>query len=271
MAAVLEQPTGTVLLTSSGELTILEQEERDYLEKLVERAFYSAGKALQTLRDKKLYRSTHNSFESYCLDRFNYNSSRSYQLMDAADVVDNLKKVPQIVELLPTAEGQVRPLVKLDFDTRREAWKMAVEEVNGKVPSGRVVKDIVNRIRERTKLPNPHRVGEVCMILPKDNPDLRGKSGSWCVIVGVGDFSCTVETWDGEYTVKIEHLKSLEYTDTDCQFMQQLLARLRRLYQVANRDAATDWLLLGFGKQPQAWLTLVQESLLVTLEQTYGL
>lgn len=271
MARVIEQSTGAVFIIGSSELTVDEEQERDYLEKLVDRAFYSAGKALQTLRDKKLYRSTHKTFEEYCFSRFNYNSSRTYQLMDAADVVDNLKKVPQIVEVLPTAEGQVRPLVKLDFDTRRLAWKLAVEEVNGKVPPGRVVKDIVDKIRSRTKLPNPYRVGEVCLILPKDNPDLRGKAGCWCIVTHVGDFSCTIETWDNEYVVKIEHLKSLEYTGSDCEFMGELLKRLRRLYQLPNHDSSIDWQLAGLGKQTQAWLTPIQEKVLNTIEQEYGL
>lgn len=271
MAHVIEQPTGAVSIIGSNDLTTDEEQERDRLEKLVDRAFYTAGKALQTLRDKKLYRSRHNTFEEYCFSRFNYNSSRTYQLMDAADVVDDLKKVPQIVEVLPTKEGQVRPLVKLDSDTRRLAWKLAVQEVDGKVPPQRVVRDIVDKIRERTKIPNPYRIGEVCLILPKDNPDLRGKSGCWCIITNKGDYSCTVQTWDNEYLVKIEHLKSLEYSDSECEFMGELLKRLRRLHQLPNHDSSIDWLLAGLGKQTQAWLTDVQKKVLHTLEEEYAL
>lgn len=44
--------------------------DRNHLERKVERAFYEAGKALQQLRDRKLYRSTHRTFEDYCRDRF---------------------------------------------------------------------------------------------------------------------------------------------------------------------------------------------------------
>ena len=50
----------------------------------VERAFYEAGKSLKELRDKRLYRSTHRTFEEYCRERFGYNRSRSYQFIDAA-------------------------------------------------------------------------------------------------------------------------------------------------------------------------------------------
>ncbi|MBD2509476.1 hypothetical protein H6G91_19625 [Nostoc muscorum FACHB-395] len=45
-----------------------EQEICDHLrpERKVERAFFEAGKALMELRDRKLYRSTHKTFEEYC-------------------------------------------------------------------------------------------------------------------------------------------------------------------------------------------------------------
>ncbi len=99
-----------------------EQEIRDrlHLERKVERAFFEAGKALAELRDRRLYRSTHGTFEEYCKDRFGYNRSRFYQLIDAAAVVDNLHKCPPFVDILPTAEGQVRPLTKLETEQQQE-------------------------------------------------------------------------------------------------------------------------------------------------------
>ncbi|MEH2118242.1 hypothetical protein [Nostoc sp.] len=77
----------------------------------------------------------------------------------------------------------------------------------------------MDRIRESTKVPNPYHISEICILLPKDNPDLRGKAGYWGVVSHVGEYSCTLQTWDGDYTVKIEHLKLLELLDEDCQFM----------------------------------------------------
>jgi hypothetical protein len=65
-------------------------------------------------------------------------------------------------------------------------------------------------------------VGEVLRFVVKDNPELRGKGGCWCIVTSVNNFSCTVNGWDGDYTVKMEHLKSLEYSDSDCQQMQVL-------------------------------------------------
>ncbi|MEH2227209.1 hypothetical protein [Nostoc sp.] len=96
----------------------------------MERAFFEAGKALIELRDRRLYRSTHKTFDRYCLDRFTYNRSCSYQLVDAAVVVDNLQKCPQFVDILPTAEGQVRPMTKLEPQEQQEVWLKAVELAN---------------------------------------------------------------------------------------------------------------------------------------------
>jgi hypothetical protein len=49
-----------------------ERKEREYLEKIVEKSFYSAGKALKDLRDKKLYRDQYPTFEEYCRVRFGF-------------------------------------------------------------------------------------------------------------------------------------------------------------------------------------------------------
>ena len=40
--------------------------DRLVLQRKVERAFFEAGKALAELRDRRLYRSTHKTFEEYC-------------------------------------------------------------------------------------------------------------------------------------------------------------------------------------------------------------
>ncbi|MBE9047693.1 hypothetical protein IQ255_25375 [Pleurocapsales cyanobacterium LEGE 10410] len=72
-------------------LSQAEQEERDSLESTVQQAFFIAGKALKTLRDKRLYRETHATFESYVRDRFDYTRRAADYLILAAQVVENLK------------------------------------------------------------------------------------------------------------------------------------------------------------------------------------
>ena len=117
------------------------------------------------LRDRRLYRSTHKSFEEYCRERFGFGRHAANHLISGAAVVENLVTIghqnqsEEMVtigsQILPTSERQVRPLTKLEPEQQREAWAKAVESAGGKVPSGRIVSDVVQRIRERTRVPNP--------------------------------------------------------------------------------------------------------------------
>ncbi|MDF5720211.1 MAG: hypothetical protein PUP91_06920 [Rhizonema sp. PD37] len=138
------------------ELSEDEQRLRLHLERKVERAFYEAGKALTELRDRKLYRSTHKTFEEYCRVRFGHSRQKSNYLIAAAGVFDNLTTIccqnspiedkKNDLLILPTTEGQVRPLTKLQPNQQCEVWLRAVEEAGGRMPSGRIVQDIVQRV-----------------------------------------------------------------------------------------------------------------------------
>ncbi|MHC5861441.1 hypothetical protein [Nostoc sp.] len=252
------------------ELTEQEISDRLHLERKVERAFFEAGKALTELRDRKLYRSTHKTFEEYCRDRFGHNRRQSYLLMDAAVIFDNLEqKCDRSDHILPTNEWQIRPLSKLDPDIQPEAWEQAVESANGKVPSHRIVKDAVQRIMERTQVPNTYQLGEVCQILAKDNPELRGKGGCWGIVARVNEFSCTVKTWNGEYTVGLQHLKSYNYLPAECEQMLLVYDRIARVYSGGLEESVQKFL-ESLGKQNRPYLTALEEKLLSFLEMEIG-
>lgn len=259
----------TVDVVAFEELTLEEERDRLHLERQVERSFYVAGKALRELRERKLHRSTHQSFDDYVRDRFGYNRSRSYQLIDAAIVVDVLEKCPQIVDIFPSRESQVRPLTKLEPPLVVEAWNQAVAEANGKVPPARIVKSIVERIRERTHLPNPWRIGEVATILVKENPDLRGKGGCWAIVTEVHPFGCTIKTWNGECLVRIENLQELLLSPAQKEEVRSLSERLNRLSQLPELDRGAYPILQSLGKQ--LFLTPIEEKLLIVLEEEYGM
>ncbi len=87
----------------------------------MERAFFEAGKALMELRNRRLYRSTHRTFEDYCRDRFGYSRRQPYLLMEASVVFDNLlEKCDPLDHILPTSERQVRPMTKLEPQEQQE-------------------------------------------------------------------------------------------------------------------------------------------------------
>ncbi len=136
-------------IVSSSLLSEAEKEERDSLERTVEQAFYVAGHALKILRDKKLYRETHDSFESYVKERFDFTRRAADYLISAAEVVDNLKREQFVLRtnVLPTKESQCRSLARLSPEKQQIAWHKAVEKAGGKVPSSRIIKEAVQEIK----------------------------------------------------------------------------------------------------------------------------
>jgi len=236
---------------------------------------------LTELHDRRLYRSTHKTFEEYCRHRFGHSRQKSNYLIAAADVYENLTTIccqnssdddltTNSSQILPTSEGQVRPITKLEPQEQWEVWQQAVELAGGKVPTGRIVKDVVQRIMERTQVPNTYQLGEVCQILAKDNPELRGKGGCWAIVSEVNDFSCTVRMWNGEYTVGLQHLKSCNYLPAECEQMRQVCDRITRLREKENLEDAPSAVLKHLGEVKRPYLTAVEEKLLTLLESEYG-
>lgn len=114
---------GTELLTTSerGLLTSYETVVQQGLDSFVE-----VGNALAAIRDGRLYRETHQTFEAYCIERWNLSKSRAYQFLRGAEVVERLAECTT-VDVMPDNEAQVRPLASLPEAQQAEAWQEAVE------------------------------------------------------------------------------------------------------------------------------------------------
>jgi len=130
-------------------LTAPEQDELHRCEAVIEEgrlAFLEVGNALATVREKRLYRATHRTFEDYVQQRWDMGRAHAYRLLDAAQVVGALSPIGD-TGVLPQNEAQVRPLVQLPPEERQEAWQEAVETApEGKV-TGAHVQEIVNKRR----------------------------------------------------------------------------------------------------------------------------
>jgi hypothetical protein len=72
-------------------------------------AFWAAGKALQVIRDARLYRDTHATFEDYVEQRWDMSRPQAYRLIDAWPLAERLSPMGdklnerQVRELLPLA------------------------------------------------------------------------------------------------------------------------------------------------------------------------
>ncbi len=126
-------------------------------------------------------------------------------------------------------------------------------------------KNIVDQIRERRPVPNPWRIGEVAQIVIKGNPELKGRSGQWCIIEEVLNFSCLVRTWDGIIQVRIENLKDVYYSSQQQREMKIISDRLRNIQQ-KNLEESVRKFLEGLGKINRPFLTTIEEKILRLIE-----
>jgi len=121
------------------------------LEATIERGlqtFVDVGNALLEIRDGRLYRQTHGTFEDYCRERWGFTDRRARMLMSAAETVGVLE-TGTTVPVLPSTERQARPLTALPPDAQREAWQRAVETA----PDGKMTAAHVQRVVDEQRHP----------------------------------------------------------------------------------------------------------------------
>lgn len=164
--------------TNEKPLSVREQKLRAELEQqiigTVGKAFVVIGQALKTIREQRLYRTTHRNFEAYTKDICDMARRTADQYIDAFTVVENVRHgarincigaemaaenerncaetVNQTVNTeaptlpLPANEAQARVLAKLTPEEQITAWKAAVMTApDGKISAAhirRTVKDL---------------------------------------------------------------------------------------------------------------------------------
>lgn len=115
------------------ELAVTEQTKLYELEHRIEaglQTFVDVGLALMEIRDSRLYRATHGTFEEYCGDRWGFSSRHAKRLIDSAEIAKNIE--PTGTDIF--SERHLRPLKKLQPDEQREVYREAVATApNGKV------------------------------------------------------------------------------------------------------------------------------------------
>jgi hypothetical protein len=85
-----------------------------------------------------LYRQQFDTFEAYCRERWNLDRRRAYQLLDAAEVAENLLCT---TGTQPQTERQARPLTRLEPEVQREVWQAVVEETPPEQITAKVVEE----------------------------------------------------------------------------------------------------------------------------------
>ena len=253
------------------ELSPEEEADRSRLELKVERAFYEAGSSLRELRERRLYRNTHKTWEEYCQERFGYTYRFVNFKIAAADVFDNLLNHFSKSDLgtncsqkiLPNRESQCRELAKLELEQQPEAWEEAIQRTPGKkIPSASTVKavvlefkGVVDPLKQNHPSLREFAPGAVVEIKALKLEPLHPFNGMWAVIEHVGSFSYTVRISIARDT---QQCKAEELTRIDDEYTADIKA-------VAQRIAA----LIQFELEPveYAILELLQRSTCFTSRQ----
>ncbi|MBD2309903.1 hypothetical protein H6G17_31335 [Chroococcidiopsis sp. FACHB-1243] len=280
-----EAVLGEILAPLSPE----EQRDRHLLELKVRQGFYQTGKALAQIRDRWLYRSTHRTFEAYSQDRFGFSRRCSDYLIAAACVIENLQQMRTIhsqersneperlnqnnvstlqAQILPTKLEQVKPLTSIKTAQEQwQVWNQAIEAANGKVPSGRIVNEIVAQLKQKPLVlaPDDWHVGDVFTLVGLEGKE-RKYNGCSCIATELTDSTVTIEVHDATLSVKLENLNEIASSD-DKRQLPQTLRRVRRLRAVESLDRGAVNVLKDLSKRTN--LTPVEEGLLSWIENYY--
>lgn len=129
-------------------LTSVEVSSLSKHERTIERGmatFVEVGTALAAIRDAKLYRDSHKTFEAYCKDRWGWDRQRAYQMISAADAATDVKHVLQ----KPENPRQAAALAQAPKELREEIWEQVIETApNGKVTAKHVEETVATFLEE---------------------------------------------------------------------------------------------------------------------------
>jgi hypothetical protein len=143
----LPQPIDAKPLTTADRSRLAE------LEQVIDHGlqiFVEVGRALQEVRDGRLYRETHETFEAYLDGRWGMSRSRGYRLIDAAAVAEIVSPNGDIAN-----EAQARELVPLLRDEGEQAvvevYRELRDEYGAADVTAKKVRSLVKRRLERQR------------------------------------------------------------------------------------------------------------------------
>lgn len=136
MTQALDQTEAAGLISS-------EREALARHEAVIERGkqtFVEVGRALAAIRDDRLYRSSHSTFEAYCKDRWSFGRTYAHRLIDSAAIAEMLP-----VGDTPANEAQARELLPLKDAPAEmaEVW-MQAREVHGDAITAAKIREVVD-------------------------------------------------------------------------------------------------------------------------------
>lgn len=127
--------------TVATKLTAIEKSQLTKNESIIEKglkSFVAVGKALSEIKDDRLYRETHKTFEAYVQQRFGLGRQRAYQIIDASAVVASLPANKQE----EVGESKAKELKDVPASKREEVLDKANKAAKVKGKTKATAKDI---------------------------------------------------------------------------------------------------------------------------------
>lgn len=164
----------------SAALTTTEHDDLARLETKIAKGlayFMDVGQALAIVRDRRLYRAKHETFEDYCQEKWHLPRRRAYQIMEAAGGVEGLDTESVCKKLhTPIKERQALALASVPKEDRQAVFDEAVETApkngNGKPKfTAKHVQKVVAKRKEPTTDTTPSVKDEIGRVIP--TPDIR--------------------------------------------------------------------------------------------------
>jgi len=105
--------------------------------------FVAVGSALMQIRDNRLYRATHPTFEAYVQSVLALSRPRAYELIDSSQVMQDLSGIPDIQ--LPQNEAQATELRQWKTPEERiEKWKAVVAAAEDQPMTAKFIRETLH-------------------------------------------------------------------------------------------------------------------------------
>lgn len=140
------------------------------LEKVIERGqqtFIEVGRALMEIRDRRLYRETHATFEAYCRERWGWGHSHVNRQMDAARVAAAISPTGEV----PANEYQARAMLDRLEPQERE-----------QVRQGAATPTVVRKMTEPIRRPKSDASGETNIVIETVRRDLTKIRETYAIV-----------------------------------------------------------------------------------------
>ena len=138
-------------------LNSAEQVQLNLCETIIEKGyntFIEVGNALFDIRNNKLYREKHSTFEEYCKQKWQIKRQRAYELMDAASIVNTLSEISdkksdefKVSPSINIRESHAVALGKIPEEIRNLVWQRVVDnqKKNGKTITAKSIQFIYSQ------------------------------------------------------------------------------------------------------------------------------